>query len=527
MNPERALFAFFPYLITLDRPRIRGIEFRSNEDIADLPKGVQDHLATLCEMFFLQDGVRIEKMVCAYIELPKDRGVQEDLLRAVHEARLLVGYLYSHPSPSGDVFLHSQNSTLYVFHPGSSFHPGMVPTHMVWQGQGYGDRLKRIDDREIPNEMLIPGYTGTRDQDTYLTVAKGSRIYPEVPYLVVNHSQNLALNLQTFLSYAHNWALWTLYVDRDACPPELRHRVFVAIDWYMRSCRDSLVEAEAIVHLAIAFESLLNVGSEEEGVRARLKNAILTLVGRVPRLDEWVEQFYTARSAAVHEGMPSDLMFYPPAKAQPASKASNFRRKKTAKDKEDEKQLPHRSLMAYGRRVFRLCLSSMLAGAMQARISRLDALFVPNTERIEQIQESLTKTQPATKCIWSVEGLVADLSDYTSDILDPDRVPAKDAVWMARLALQSLKEAVPTISEAGKKLIGETIKSVEGDPTVAMLDKIAECAKQLRSETGSPDQSEPTRLTRIVIAILDYASRPGYKAACYVREHPELSKERT
>lgn len=215
MSPEQAVFAFFPYLITGERPRIRGIEFRSNKDIADLPSDVQEHLTTLSEMFFIQDGVRIEQMVRAYLELPKQKEEKEEALRRLHEARLLVGYLYSHPHPSGSVFLPLENSSLFVFRMGDSRQPGMVPTSLVWQDYEYGDRLKRIDGSEIPNTMLVPGYAGTRNQSLQLWVAKGSRIFPEVPHVVLNHTQDLAVNLQMFLSHAHQWALWSLYFEVD------------------------------------------------------------------------------------------------------------------------------------------------------------------------------------------------------------------------------------------------------------------------------------------------------------------------
>src|SRR5207302_8547382 len=114
MVPERAVFAFFPYLITRERVKVRGIEFRSNQDIADLPADVQEHLTTLSQMFFLEDGVRIEQMICAYVELPKDKEEQEDALRRLHEAQLLVGYLYSDPHPYGGVCLPFENSTLFL-----------------------------------------------------------------------------------------------------------------------------------------------------------------------------------------------------------------------------------------------------------------------------------------------------------------------------------------------------------------------------------------------------------------------------
>jgi len=516
MKPEQAVFAFFPYLITRERPRIRGVEFRNNKDIADLPSDVQEHLTTLYEMFFLQDGVRIEQMICAYLELPRQKEEQEETLRRLHEARLLVGYLYSHPHPSGSVFLPSENSTLFVFRTGDSLQPGMVPTSMVWPDPGYGQRVKRTDGREVPTTMLVPGYAGTRNQSTQLWTAKGSRIYPDVPHIVLNDAQDLAVNLQMFLSHAHQWALWTLYFEPDYCPPDLRKRVFVSIDWYMRSCRDSLLEAEAIVHLAIALESLLHVRSGE-GIRERLKDAVRTLLGPVPRLDNWVDQFYTARSDAVHEGVPSDFMFYPLLKESP--KSTKGTRKEKPKNKLDADEIPHRSLLAYGRRIFRLCVSSVLAGALQTRISRLDALFVRNAERIEEIMKLLTEG-PTDKRILNVEQLVNELNDQTNDLVDPDAVAAKDVVWITKLALQSVKDAVPTISEPVKKVIDDVIASVKGEPTVALLEKIEECALQLRSAYSVTDRSPHSRIMWIVIALLDYASRPGFKLQCYYRENP-------
>jgi hypothetical protein len=292
---------------------------------------------------------------------------------------------------------------------------------------------------------------------------------------------------------------------------------FVSIDWYMRSCRDSLLEAEAIVHLAIALESLLHVRSGE-GIRERLKDAMLTLLGPVPRLENWVDQFYTARSDAVHEGMPSDFMFYPLLKESP--KSTKGKKKETPKNKQDADDMPHRSLLAYGRRIFRLCVSSVLAGAMQARISRLDALFVRNAERIRQIRTLLTQGLSADKCILSIEQAVNELNDHTNDLVDPDAVAVKDVVWVAKLALQSIKDAVPTISEPVKKVIDDVISSVQGDPTVALLEKFEECARQLRSTYNVTDRSPLTRIVWIIIALLDYASRPDFKLQCYYRENP-------
>lgn len=243
---------------------------------------------------------------------------------------------------------------------------------------------------------------------------------------------------------------------------------------------------------------------------------MLTLLGPVPRLENWVDQFYTARSDAVHEGVPSDFMFYPLLKESP--KSTKGKKKETPKNKQDSDEMPHRSLLVYGRRIFRLCVSSVLAGALQARISRLDALFVRNAERIEETRKLLTEG-PTDKRILNIEQLVNELNDHTNDLVDPDAVAVKDVVWITKLALQSAKDAVPTISEPIKKVIDDLIASVQGEPTAALLEKMEECARQLRSAYSLTDRSPHTRIIWIVIALLDYASRPGFKLQCYYREN--------
>lgn len=204
-------------------------------------------------------------------------------------------------------------------------------------------------------------------------------------------------------------------------------------------------------------------------------------------------------------------------------KSTKGKKKEKPKNKQDADEMPHRSLLAYGRRIFRLCVSSVLAGALHARISRLEALFVRNAERIEEIRKLLIEGPSADKRILSIEHLVNELNDHTGDLMDPDAVAIKDVVWVTKLALQSVKEAVPTISDSVKKVIDDVIASVQGEPTVALLEKIEECARQLRSAYSVTDRSPHTRIVWIVIALLDYPSRPAFKLQCYYRENPRRS----
>ena len=289
MIPERTVFAFFPYLITHNRVPLRGIEFRSNTDLDDLPADAKKHLEILSQMFFLQDGVRIEQMTCACLEFPADKADQIEFRRRLHEAQLLIGYLYCSPHPSGGVLLPAEKSTLFVFRLGDTFgSPGMVPTSLVWHDQHGSNRVKRIDGKDTPSTDMTQGYSGTRNQTTPLWVAEGSRLFPELPHITLNETQELSIHIDMLLSRPYHWALEYLYHPPEDYPPDLRNRVFVSLEWYLKSCRASITEAEVVVHLAIALESLVRV-RPGEGVTERFKDAIQTLLGPVPRLDDWLD----------------------------------------------------------------------------------------------------------------------------------------------------------------------------------------------------------------------------------------------
>lgn len=286
----------------------------------------------------------------------------------------------------------------------------------------------------------------------------------------------------------------------------------MSIDWYLKSCRAAIVEAEALVHLAIALESLLHVHSGQ-GVTERFKDAILTLLGPVPRLDVWVEQFYTARSKAVHEGVPADIMFYPFDK-------DLLKKKRTTK----EPIIPHRSLLEYGRRIFRLCLASVLAGATHVRLSRLDALFVPNQERIEAICKGLNQQLTADKGLLTVSQQVYELRDEAIDLVDPDIVKVACVLGAVKLALRAYRDAGVVIAKAADEAI-EKVLTASSEPSLAVFALVEEIGRQLRAGRASTGQCPDVRLTDIVIALLEYASKPSFKLYCYLKENPTSSQK--
>jgi hypothetical protein len=123
--------------------------------------------------------------------------------------------------------------------------------------------------------------------------------------------------------------------------------------------------------LAIAFEALLSL---PEGQKTdRIVDAIALLLGRVSRLDVWAAQFYDARSEIVHEGKTEKLYFQ-------AIDSMNKRSGGTAPI-----QVLHRSLLGYGRRVFHLCMGTLLFGSELAEHAGLAEKLMTQEERFESM----------------------------------------------------------------------------------------------------------------------------------------------
>ena len=411
------------------------------------------------------------EMTCAYLELPEDTERRQMWLRLLDETRLLVGYLYSTPDTDGNVFFSSEDSALFTFRVGdTALHPGMVSTSLVWQDQLHQDRVVRVDSKILPQDMLTPGYVAIRDFNVHFWVAEGSRIYPEVPLVRLNRTQNLSSNLKTFLSHAHNWALERLYCLPYQPTPEVSSRVFVAIDWYLRSCRGTIAEPEAIVDLAIALESVLGLRSGDR-VTERFKDAVLTLLGPVPRLDSWLDQFYTARSKAVHEGMPHETMFY-------AVTGEDLKKKQGRDD-----AIAHRSLLAYGRHIFRLCLNSILSGVAITERVGLGELFIHNKERIEAIFKALNeKNALPLKRLLNASRYVLALKEFSTDIMEP-LVDVKAALGAARLILQVYKDTNPELASEAVSALDAVLAASTAQASV-QLKGIEECVGACTSEHG-------------------------------------------
>lgn len=229
-------------------------------------------------------------------------------------------------------------------------------------------------------------------------------MYPPVPRLSLNISQDLWFDLGAFAEAERNWAWVNFLQGYKRENTELEDRLFTAMDWYNRSSVEDLDEPEVLLNLAVAFESLLNLENTDK-VIARFEETVMTLLGSVPRLDSWLKQFYDARSSVAHKGMSQHYMFY--AKDREKTRfPSGYGGKNTA-------ELTYRSLTTSGRRIFRLCLTTILSGAKMAEDDGLSSLFVHNQERLEKILQQLEqKTEPPEKRLHFIAEAVGNLHNH-------------------------------------------------------------------------------------------------------------------
>jgi hypothetical protein len=285
------------------------------------------------------------------------------------------------------------------------------------------------------NRGEVEGYEGLYNFRHPFWVAKGSRLYGPKPHLTLNRSQDLSFDLDRAAARADHRLLRELLDKSDT---EISSRTFTAIRWFNAANSESNDHAAAIVNLAIAFEALLSLPTDEK--TDRLTDAISLLLGRIPRLDIWARQFYDARSRIVHEGRAQQLRFV----------ATDSR-------KVGEGQL-YQSLLSYGRQVFQLCVGTLLVGAELAEKAGLEEKLVTNQERFQRICKMLAdKTIATRERLERIAPIVGAIQQYRfvpesglqlRTMIGATRLAAKTLLEQDELISQELKEALERLTTA-------------------------------------------------------------------------------
>ena len=475
-NSTGDLYCVLPYLRTHERVVLRGVVFQPSNNLANLPPTAQEHLTTLVQMFYLPSGTPVTNPICAFIPEPKDDASLREAENKLRQAHHFITYLYTAPHPSGGTFLHAENCSLFVF----LWKEKSVPPSLLLGSPG--------EESTLDQGKLADGFHGWRNWRTRMWVHKGSTISPEVPQVVENVSQDLFFNAQEFLSDHRNWALAEFYQGGDGTVPrEIRQRVSVAMDWYLNSCRSDVSGAEAILYLSIALESLLKLEPGKD-LTERFMLAVHTLLGPVDRLEWWLRQFYNAHSKTVHEGAPATLAFLPVEKV-------------SATGKDAQPPVPHRTLVEYGHRVFRLCLTTMISSAVHVHSVGLASLFIPNRERLERICKTMKDTTvPAELRFQLIGGDIRDLSQCATSVFDFEAAVKVDTVIAAgKHLLSAFKETSPQLDPSLETLLGDILTDKTKTP-FGVLSGFEALAKRLVNNTGQ------SSVAATVVTFLEYAS---------------------
>src|ERR1019366_6725110 len=295
--------AVFPYLKTTDSIRLGSFTFRSTDDLSGLTEEQAAHVREVSAMLFLQDDLRIRSASCAVCPA-LDYASESPSLVELYNIQTIVAYAYGSPQPPsvGPLFQFEQASLVI-------FRPDLVSLFLV-RPQHHVESTSEVSPDLAPDQFQrVGGYYGLYNFRHHFWVAKGSRVYSPVPHLGLNIAQDFASDLDQCFRTPHHHLLPQLLRQPAS---GTAGRVLTSLEWYNRA--NSLMgdDQTAMIHLAVAFETLL--GLPRDAKTDRFLDAVSLLLGRIDRLALWAAQFYAARSEVAHEGRTTRFYFSPTTK---------------------------------------------------------------------------------------------------------------------------------------------------------------------------------------------------------------------
>lgn len=334
MNQHEFSVAVFPFLKTHAPIRVGGYTFRSTADLEGLPSEQAKAVGEIAQMLFAQDDFRVKS--ASYAILPDIEVHSNDQrLSHLYHLREVVAYFYSAPHDTMEtIFLAPEEVSLALFT------PGPVAVFLTRPENGTEPIAPHSGPAPDPHHN-VPGYRGLYNFRHAFWVEPGSRLYGPKPHIGLNISQDLCTDLGERLRGRPDYHLLLDLLEKPITPAS--QRIYAALHWYNAANEHELDHSQALLNLAVAFETLLRLPEKDK--RDRLVDAVSLLLGRTERLDDWAHQFYAARSRVAHEGQARDGYFYASTKGKQKQDFDIFG-----------------SLMLYGRQVFPLCVGTVLVG---------------------------------------------------------------------------------------------------------------------------------------------------------------------
>jgi hypothetical protein len=468
MPDERFTVAVFPFLKTSAPVAIGGALFRSTKDLSGLTQAQAAAVAEIAGMLFSNDSHRIDVALYAvvpFVDLEKGTGDTTGL----QDVQAVVTYLYLSPHPtSGRPFLSPDHAIMILFNPGREIPLVLVQPRHNTTDVG-GPTLPIADERG-----MVTGYTALYDFRHHFWVVSGSRVYGPWPRMTLNISQDLD---RDFSAATQSLTLSFLPHLLDRPETQSRARVFTALRWFNSAHREAIDDFAAVVHLAIAFEALLQLPKEDK--TDRLVESIALLLGRVPRLDTWARQFYDARSKIVHEGHAEQLRFV------------------TTDGRSRTNEVPYQPLLAYGRQIFRLCLAALIFGDRLAEEAGLEERLVTNRERFDKLCKALdSKGVDACEALRQAAPIVEAIERY--QFVSESGVSIDSLIGAVRLAAKALLACDPSLTEPLRKSLEQVVVAPKSPDQFEVLDAVGQLARAL-PESSSPEGTEALETVRVLV----------------------------
>jgi hypothetical protein len=415
----------FPYIELSEPLAIRGemlFPYMLLNDIK-IEDTEKDRLREIHKYFYWYSNQNIENV--AWTIGPKSSNSKRlhDFKTHLEEIRKILGYLCCIPDdrPHGLGLYHNyEQADYYVFSPNS----------YIWKGFLNCISFDSTNPDDENSDKYVDGHVFSLNQLDQWNITEGCRIYPssrEVgrPFKLYELFDDVSVQ-------RINLSIRDLFHE-ELLSGEQEDRIFNALEWYNRSCRAEITTDISLIYLSVAFESLLCKRREEEkGDRTSktqiIYDAIQTLIGDVPRLDKWFEQFYNARSRVLHEGEWSQLRF-------------------TIVDessKSEPKTNEHGYLTHYGWLVFRICMNAKLTGLVRGAQLDLKSKFFNHQERVNHIETILSNT---TDPYDALQGILGDIKALYDDILGDTNQIQLETLWkVGKLLARALLEVNPDIT---------------------------------------------------------------------------------
>lgn len=431
-NDETILIAIFPYIRISEPVTIRSIKFLPSqllEENLSICELCRSHLRELLNLFYWHDNTQINEMMYTQVHFQENTPSQSQaFFRRLEETRILLGYICCSPderniqsSPIG----HYELADLFVFQ----------PTNWVSRSLVHCAELssQAADDQT----GFIKGYEFNSNFNSLMWATAECRIYPQW----ISHGKNqfeltdVLKTLQFLRSDLSPDVNWEHLFDERKLTPALDETLFRAMEWYNRSCQMKTTSDLALVYLAVAFETLLGIDSENDtnvsDVTRRLWDSIRVLVGSIPRLRSWFEQFYHARSRILHEGHWSHLRFY-------LIDDAKFQSSKLRRSVHLENAESYGYLIQYGMLIFRICFNAVAAGFLKTSQINLQSVFFNNQERLISIKKDLEAIENGNNALYAIMEHVRAL--YRNRFEIGDNVQLQTVVEVGKLLVSRFQE---------------------------------------------------------------------------------------